>query len=145
MKCRLLAVLVIGLLLAAADQKEEAVQAELKKLAGTWNVVSMERAGQKAPEEQLKAIDLRIVIQGNKLSAQAGKATSESTFVIDPGKQPRTIDTTDRNNKLEKGIYRLEGDLLTICTSETGGERPTEFATKAGVAQLMFVLKRSKP
>jgi hypothetical protein len=34
--------------------------------------------------------------------------------------------------------------MLTICTAVTGGERPSEFTTKSGTDQMMFVLRKLK-
>jgi hypothetical protein len=40
------------------------------------------------------------------------------------------------------GIYKLDGDTLTICLEARGNERPTEFATKEGSVANLIVLKR---
>jgi len=40
------------------------------------------------------------------------------------------------------GIYKLEGDTLTICTDEDG--RPTEFTANAGSGRQLMVLKRKR-
>ena len=44
-----------------------------------------------------------------------------------------------------KGIYKFEGETLTICYSGIGKERPTEFASKAGSGAMLFVQKKEKP
>jgi len=41
------------------------------------------------------------------------------------------------------GIYKLDGDNLTICYDK-GGLRPTEFASNAGTKIMLIVLKREK-
>ena len=42
------------------------------------------------------------------------------------------------------GIYELKDDELKICFAKGGGERPTEFLSKAGTEQSLVVLKREK-
>ncbi len=44
--------------------------------------------------------------------------------------------TAEGNAKggISRGIYRLEGDTLTICNSGIDEKRPTDFTSKPGVA-----------
>jgi hypothetical protein len=45
--------------------------------------------------------------------------------------------------KTFKGIYRLSGDTLTICTNtKPDGNRPSRFAAEAGSFQTLTVLVR---
>ena len=59
-----------GLGLAADTPKDAAVKKELEQLQGTWQLVSAETDGKKAPEEQVKKI--RVVIKGSKHSVYFG-------------------------------------------------------------------------
>jgi hypothetical protein len=68
------------------------------------------------------------------------------TFKLDPGKTPKGIDLAEGSRQALFGIYRLDGDDLTICCSITGdkGDRPSTFAGywKAGTYSMLLVLRR---
>jgi uncharacterized protein (TIGR03067 family) len=144
----LAAVAVVTLLLgsgshaADADAKADAIKKELAKFQGTWQLVSSETDGQKAPEEQLKQI--KVVIKGNQHSVYFGdKLLAENVrFDIDPTKKPKTTDDTLPDGRMIHGIYELDGDTLRSCVAGIGKERPTEFTTKAGSGHTLRVFRR---
>ncbi len=112
---------------------------DLEKLQGEWTFVSGEKAGQAPPGGELKMAT--VTFTGNEISCTGVPHEAKGTFSLDPTKSPREIELT-MNGHAIKGIYRLEGDALTICLGE---ERPTEFATREGVNALLMTLKRKKP
>jgi uncharacterized protein (TIGR03067 family) len=68
-------------------------------------------------------------------------------FRLDPTATPRRIDRTslgteyvERGNFL-RGIYRFDGDKLTICYAQNKGSRPTEF--DSGTRDYLMVLTRA--
>jgi uncharacterized protein (TIGR03067 family) len=50
----------------------------------------------------------------------------------------------DESAPVKKAIWKFEGDTLTICESDAGGERPTEYTTARGSKRTLWVLKRIK-
>jgi uncharacterized protein (TIGR03067 family) len=132
----------LGMLLTA---KLAVVHAEgegdTDKLQGSWTVSSGEKAGRKAPPEELKGI--RLTFTGGKFSWKTGENVTEGTFSLDATRTPREISMSAEGKKLA-GVYKLDGDELKICVGQ-GDDRPTEFATKAGAKTLLLVLKREKP
>jgi uncharacterized protein (TIGR03067 family) len=140
-----LLVLSLGLLTAAAAQEGKAVTKDLKKVEGSWTVVELEFAGQKLPAENLKELDIKLVVMKDGKYAQKikGEVKEEGTLKLDPSKKPATVDLNitsgDDKGKLQLGIYELKGDTWRLSLARPGDEnRPTAF--DAGV----MTLKRDK-
>ena len=138
MKKCLLGVLMIGLLLAADDKKPDDAKDKLK---GAWTVVSMERDGKKAPEEDFKGMGL--VFDGDKITFKHGDDTKMGTYKIDASQKPAHFDLTpsDGGNKTMKMIYQVDGDTLKIGGDKReDGDRPKSFEA----AGMIITLKREK-
>jgi uncharacterized protein (TIGR03067 family) len=130
--------LFFGAGIGAGDDKEEAVKKELKALEGNWQLTRQEERGSLTPKPVVAR--LRVVIEGNQMSWYIGNPAANQTadLMIDPTKNPRTIDAeiTSGSAKDKKmlGIYKLDRDTLEICWSEPGsGKRPTKFTSRPGV------------
>jgi uncharacterized protein (TIGR03067 family) len=129
----------------AGDAKADAVKKELAKLEGTWQLVSAETDGKKAPDEQVKQI--KVVIKGDHHTVWFGdKALAKNVrFQIDPTQKPKTVDDTLDDGRMIHGIYELNGDTLRSCVAAVGKDRPTEFAAKAGSGHTLRVFQRVVP
>jgi uncharacterized protein (TIGR03067 family) len=147
MKKRLLLVVGLVFLLAAADADEE-IKKELARFEGTWKWVSIEMEKMKLSEDALK--EPRLKLKGDKFTVteENANATFGGTFKVDPSKRPKTIDVTftdgPEKGKTSLGIYELEGDTYKVCVDPAGKSRPTEFAVKPGSGHVLQVLKREK-
>ena len=146
----LLTALVVSLLLAAEDKKDE-VKKDQEALQGSWKVVSSE-AGGKDQTEQFK--DHLLVFEGDTFALKKGDEVGlKGTFKLDPSKKPRAIDLTiteggreGEKGKVLHGIYEVGKDTLKWCTAEPGGtDRPKEFSTKEGINHMLVTLKKDKP
>ena len=118
-----------------------------EKLQGTWRIVASEYEGKKTPMEELKKYEL--LIKGNRITEfNAGKATSETVYQLDPTKKPKGIGLDFGlgpcvSVRLE-GIYVLEGDTFKMCVSFQPGKRPTKFTTNPESRTGLVILKRVK-
>jgi uncharacterized protein (TIGR03067 family) len=145
---QLLGVLLLAgaaLALGADDKKDEPVKDELKKLEGTWMLVSSEHNGEKAPADAIK--NAKAVVKGDKVTLSVdGKEIMEITMTVDPTKKPKTIDATATSGqdkgKKSVGIYELDGDNFKICYAEK--ERPKEFSAKKDSGCTLDTYKREK-
>jgi uncharacterized protein (TIGR03067 family) len=143
-----LSLALMSLFPAAANAGEKENLAELEKLAGTWQITSLESNGKAAPPqalEKFKTID--VVIKGESMTfMEAGKAVQELKIAVAADQTPKTIDIK-RDKKGGKtntalGIFRLEEKKLTLCTDDLGKQRPKEFLSKGeGISLLVFERK----
>jgi uncharacterized protein (TIGR03067 family) len=137
MKKCLLGVLVVGLLVAADDKKDDVKD----KLKGTWTVVSMERDGKKAPDDEIKGMSLTF--DGDKVTFKHGNDTKMGTIKVDAGQKPAHLDLTpaDQKDKTMKMVFEVDGDTLKIGgAKKEDGPRPKGFDD----AEVKITLKREK-
>ena len=150
MRRHALLALALGLLLAADAPTQDATKKDRDKLQGTWRVVSVDDGDKKAPADFWKRFS--YTFQGDTVRFLGDNTTPGAdltfTYTLDAAKKPKAIDlkiikSGDKKDigKTQLGIYRLDGDSLTICA---GDRRPTEFAANAKLHTAVVVLKREK-
>lgn len=140
---RLGCLLVVGLLLGA-DPPSDAGKKDLEKLQGEWKAEKAQNDGEEAPASLVEK--MTVTVKGESMTIDVGSARDEKAKIhLDPGKSPAAIDIkpTRPGRETILGIYRLEGDSLTLCWAIEGA-RPAEFASKSGSKHVLFVLKRVK-
>jgi uncharacterized protein (TIGR03067 family) len=134
-------------LFGVAWAAQDAAKEDQEKLQGRWTVIRGEDSGEQLPEQRIKDSD--VVIRGDRIRVKSDREPREMAFKLAPTKNPKTIDMTimegPEKGKTAYGIYRLEGDVLTIAFAPVGKERPKNFETKQGSKEMMFVMKREKP
>jgi len=123
-----------------SHQDRSANLREMLRLKGTWTspqTVTWNVGGKPQPP---KAYKLIYSIDRDTITTtdDDGFASRTYRFAVDPNQTPKRIDLTELNTGLElRGIYKLEGETLTICE---GLDRPKEF--REGPAQIPIVFHR---
>jgi len=146
MVLKVLTILAAGLLIAADDTKKEEKDKDkdAKNIIGEWKMVSMERDGKQAPEEESKDVTVTFAAE-NKVTIKTPKEDISGTYKLDASKKLKELTIEADDGKKLFGIYKLDGDKLTICAvTESEEDRPTEFSTKEGSKARLVVLKREK-
>jgi uncharacterized protein (TIGR03067 family) len=120
-------------------------------IEGTYLLQTMESGSFKLNDEIAKMPEENrtVTIKGDKLTMNMGMKAETSTIKIDSSKSPAEMDVTetksDGKTETTHVIYKLEGDVLTICGPDTKGsskpeDRPKEF--KSGEKTMIMTMKK---
>ena len=128
-------------LLPAADGD---AKKDLENLQGAWTVTAQVRGGKESPPALIAK--MRVVIAGDQITMKTpGQDDAVGTIRLDPAKKPPAIDVAKEKSDSVLGIYRLEGDFLTLALQKPGSkDRPTEFESPKESEVTVFILKRDK-
>lgn len=113
---------------------------------GEWSMLAGVMDGKAMDASLLKWV--KRVTRGNQTTVVAGPQTMlKVEFTFDPAPSPQTIDYRNlagaHKGKAQQGIYKFEGDVLTVCIAEPGAARPREFESAAGDGRTLTVWKRA--
>jgi uncharacterized protein (TIGR03067 family) len=118
-----------------------AVKPDRELLQGTWAVATLEING------RAMVAGSQIILKGDAFTTRSMGAEYEGTFRLDEAKSPKTIDMTftkgPEKGNTALGIYKLDGDVWTICLTITAKVRPTKFETAQGSGLALESLKRA--
>lgn len=147
----------IGFLIVLASASgcaKETLEERLKTFQGDWEVINLERSGQKSDDEALKHMKVTIEHDNWKFLEGRGPGMVKQLFIeecvvqLDPSKPVGDIDLTYRHGENQgmtrSGIYEFENDKLKVCFGEVAQPRPTQFASTAEPPSTLIVLQRKQ-
>jgi uncharacterized protein (TIGR03067 family) len=117
--------------------------------AGHWDVAAVEWEGNQIDQEWLAR--LRVVYQ-----ADGSWAVFLRRFPVAEGKSTNRQDVTPKTFEMETlgsegikptrfhGIYRLDGDIRTLCIAREDAPRPDEFTAPRNSGRMLVTLRRPK-
>lgn len=139
---------------AGADGKEDdALKKELARLEGVWKISEALHGGEVVEQSEPEEFEFKA---GKLLVRKGDRAPITMTLRLDLSPDPKLLDwTTDPKGKFDdadkfaEGIYKLDGDTLTVCyhvrdNRFAKGSRPTEFKSAEGSDSMLIVFKRAK-
>lgn len=142
-------VLAVLTVIAPADELDEAVSKDRKRIEGTWRVTALDVNGNRANEADANKLTVVNGSDGSWILFSDGKEISRGTTTFNPTRKPKTIDimATDGDGKggTYLGIYDLGNKTRTLCFAPLGKERPTEFVSNTGSELILVVFEREKP
>jgi len=131
----------------SADRPDPAqVEQAHQLLRGEWEIVSYiddgETLGPRLVGAKLaKGGRVRIDERAFRVTNPETNETRVIPFRVNPARQPRQINVTTRDDRVIGGIYRFDGDNLTICMEMIPDSGyPTEFEAPAGSRRLLITL-----
>lgn len=130
--------------LGRLKSKAEAEMDELRKLQGTWKLVSLEMNGRQLPAAALEGSTLTI--SGDRFVSRAMGNVSEGVIQVDGASSPRTFDLIAQKGAdagtHSLGIYELNGNRWKSCFAPNGPARPREFGASPGSGFVLDALER---
>jgi uncharacterized protein (TIGR03067 family) len=129
--------------LAAPGLKEKEDTSDLKKLQGDWEIESWIQLGQNT------TVTGKWSFKDDKYVLEGSGNVEEGTIKLAAGKKPATMDLTITGGNCkgndQPGIYKIEGDTVTLCFAWPGAtDRPTEFGSTREGRTILITLKRAK-
>src|SRR3954469_12985413 len=109
------------------------------RLQGEWLIVSGQRHGETFSDKIVRHV--KLIFNGDVLKTAKPNGVTEAKFALHPELAPKGIDL-DMDGSLGLGIYKLEGDTLTIVHGEVEEPRPKDFdAVQSGTLNLLVLRK----
>lgn|SRR5262245_15330863 len=136
-------------LLVAAPGPKDAPKKE-STIVGEWVGEKAVTGGMDLPVPA-GGITITFTADGVLTIVEGGRGQPKSgSYKADSKKDPPEVDLVPPADKKEPtvlGIYKLDGDTLTLCFDRGGGgasARPTKFESPAGATTIVMTLKRAK-
>src|SRR5262245_55136629 len=117
-----------------------------KPLAGTWAIHAATLGGRDHLDDY-KGMTLKV--DGNKYVVGFGTVQDEGTLTLGSTKDDKTIDLKTKPGGLFKGrtmpgIYKIDGDKLTVCVTTETQDRPTKYEAPERSPIMLLTFVREK-
>jgi uncharacterized protein (TIGR03067 family) len=111
----------------------------VKQLEGTWEPKRL-RAKPLAKDDH----GMQVIFKDGRMTVDGPDGEKVHAYILDTTAQPTRIDTREVTvTSWQLGIYRLEGDTLTLCVADSRHARPMNFDVAQRHCELL-VLERVK-
>jgi uncharacterized protein (TIGR03067 family) len=137
--------LLLGLSLALGAPAKDPPKKEASVL-GEWVPEKMVAGGKEMPAPKEK-ITFGFEADGKLIVTEDKEKPDVGSYKIDAKANPPRIDLSPPEGSNEPclyGIYKLDGDTLTMAVSEKEADRPTKLESPEGSKVVLLVLKRVK-
>jgi RNA polymerase sigma factor (sigma-70 family) len=147
---------IVDLEVKAAEKEVKAAEESDPRpsdLSGNWQAVSFEQDGrQKFSEEEVRKVTARFRDCRYHITPLpwGPEGSFDGTYQIDgDSEEPKSFSLYPAKGVLKgqafRGIYRVEGDTLTLCFSWPPLDRPTEFRSRPNSTIVLAVFRRARP
>jgi uncharacterized protein (TIGR03067 family) len=130
-----------------AAPRPKADKDDLAKFDGAWVFTSWQHYGRALNEDSRQSA--RWSVKADKYKFEIDGIEEEGTVKLDPSQNLPTINLaiTEGNDKGKEqlGIYKIDGDSITMCFARPGvKDRPTDFTSTADNSNILVTIKRQK-
>ena len=124
----------------------DAAKKDLKLLQGTWVMAALEVNGTDVPASKLEGTVLTIKDDRYTVKVK-DKLVTTAVIELDAKKDPKELNMTpqdgDKKDKLQKALYKIEGDTFKMARGlNPEQERPHQFATWPGTDYFVVTWKK---
>lgn len=140
--------LLVGLAVTISAPAPKDAPKKESSIVGEWNGVKAVAAGKELPVPE-GGVTFTFAEDGKVLIREGKRDKDSATYKVDPRKDPPELDLIPPPDKKEPtvhGIFKVEGDTLTLCFERGQGEgtRPTKFESPEGSRIIVITLQRAK-
>jgi uncharacterized protein (TIGR03067 family) len=130
--------------MVAAPGPKNPPKKDVDPLLGQWVGAKFELGGLPFPVPA-GGVFVEFRADGKVVSREGVNAPEEDGYTADPKKDPAEIDIRQsaKGGPTLHGIYKVEGDTLTLCLV-VDGKRPTKFESAAGGATILMIFRRAQ-
>jgi uncharacterized protein (TIGR03067 family) len=111
-------------------------------IIGMWVRVSITEAGQTWPVKP--TLQWEFTADGQRFATRQGNDRLQSRYTADPGGKPGTFEIKWADGGIH-GVFKVEGDSLTMAVADLSVPRPKDFVTRPGDGRAVYEFHRLKP